>query len=209
MTVETAASQFHPFRAWRSRIRSAAVVLLVIVAVLCTSPLHLPLNNPNEGVRVFAAKALVEHGTFAIDQVTQQWGYIDDKARHNGKLYSSKAPLVSLLAAAAYAVIHPLSGDLARPALTRLCRVAGDILPSLFLVLLLWRSLRRTMKDSFLIDVGVVGIVLGTGVLASLHVLSGHAPAALGPAVVLALCLEPDEARRHRPLTVGALPGMA
>lgn len=183
--------------------RRAMVFAAIVVAALAASPLHLPLNNPNEGVRVFAAKALVEHGAFAIDEVVREWGYIDDKARHDGRLYSSKAPLMSLLGAAAYALVHPFTGDLERPALTRLCRFAGDALPSLVVAFLLWRGLRRRARDPVVADLVTTGAVLGSGVLASLQVFSGHALAALAPAAALLLVLEADEAdvpgeERHR-----------
>lgn len=187
--------------------RTWAVPVAIGACVALASPLHLPLNNPNEGVRVFAAKDLVERHTFTIDAAVAQWGYIDDKAKKDGHLYSSKAPLVSLLAAAGYAVVHPFTGDLSREALTRLCRVTGDALPSLALALLLWRGLRRRLRDPVIADLSTVGIVLGSGVLASLNVLSGHALAALAPAVALVLSRGPaDErapARRHRLAVVG------
>ena len=114
-----------------SRVRTAALAASLVAAVFVSSPLHLPLNNPNEGVRVFSVRALIEHHTFAIDDVIADWGFIDDKARClgdlKGKLCSSKAPLSTLIASAGYAVVHPFSGDLSRPTLTRLCRVSGSV----------------------------------------------------------------------------------
>lgn len=191
------------------KARDAAVPIAIAACVAFASPLHLPLNNPNEGVRVFAARALVEHGTFAIDRVVADWGYIDDKATHGGHLYSSKAPLVSMLAAAGYALLHPFTGDLSRPPLTRVARLFGDVLPSLLVGWVMWRALRRRMRDAMVADLSVVGIVLGSGVLASLHVLSGHALAALAPAAALLLARGPAEelerARRQRLATIGLL----
>ncbi|MBI1949570.1 MAG: hypothetical protein HYS27_28040 [Deltaproteobacteria bacterium] len=191
------------------RARDAAVPIAIAACVAFASPLHSPLNNPNEGVRVFAAKALVEQGTLAIDGVVAQWGYIDDKAKHGGHLYSSKAPLVSLLAAAGYAVIHPISGDLAREPLTRVARLFGDALPSLLIALVVWLGLRRRLADQVIADVSLVGMVLGTGVLASINVLSGHALAALVPAAVLLWARgapeEPSRARRRRLAGLGLL----
>jgi len=182
--------------------RDAAIVLSIVAAVLVTSPLHSGLNNPNEGVRVYGAKALVEDGTFAIDRAVRAWGFIDDKATKDGALYSSKAPLVSLLGAAAYAVVHPVTGDLSRPVLTRLCRAVAAVPVALALALLAWamRQRPRALLSSEDLDRGVndddidltndlflVGLVIGTGVLASLHVTSGHALAAVAPASVIAV----------------------
>jgi hypothetical protein len=174
------------------------------VATLWAAPLHLPLNNPNEGVRVFAAAALVEHGTFAIDDVVKRWGYIDDKAKRGGRLYSSKAPLPSLLAACAYAVVHPFTGDLPRPTLTRLCRLTGDTLPSLVLALLLLLALSRRLADARAAPLVVGALVLCTGTLASMNVLSGHAIAALATALALVLATEQAPSRRQLALLGGA-----
>jgi len=80
------------------------------------------LNNPNELVRVYMARALAEHGTYAIGMrerrsggfrdtgpVYDQWGYVNDKALVcdepgarppdcAGRLYAAKAPGPSFLA---------------------------------------------------------------------------------------------------------------
>ncbi len=181
------------------RARELAVPAAIAACVAMASPLHTPLNNPNEGVRVFAAKAVVEHGTLAIDAVVAQWGYIDDKAQHGGHLYSSKAPLTSLLAAAGYAMVHPVTGDLSRATLTRVARVCGAAVPCLVLAFFAWRGLRRRLREPVIADLSVVGMVLGSGVLASVNVLSGHGIAALVPAVALLYARgAPDEAPRTR-----------
>lgn len=164
-----------------------AFVAAVLACVFVASPLHLPLNNPNEGVRVFAVKALVEHHTFAIDEAVRAWGYIDDKSSHGGKLYSSKAPLSSMVGALAYALVRPFSGDLDRPALTRLTRGAMALV-SLAALFLLWRGLRRRLRDAMVADLVVTGVLFA--VLASLNVLSGHALAAIAPAAALLLVAE-------------------
>lgn len=177
--------------------RTVLAVCAVVAAVLVSSPLHDPLNNPNEGVRVFTVKALVEQHTLAINDVTRAWGFIDDKAVRGGRLYQSKAPLVSLVAAGAYAVVHPFTGDLSRPALTRLCRLSGGAVPVALLLGVTWWALRQRRRpdddDDYdvMVDLVMVGLVLGTGVFASLQVFSGHALAAVAPATVLALARLP------------------
>ncbi len=177
----------------------AAVAACLVVAVISTSPLHSPLNNPNEGVRVFTVKALVEQHTFRIDDVVRTWGYIDDKSTKDGHLFQSKAPLPTLLAAAAYGVVHPFTGDLSRTALTRLCRVSGSLLPTAILLALTWRRLRRRRgnddddgdvnsdTDNTIVDAVMVSLVVGTGVLSTLHVFSGHAIAAAASALLMAV----------------------
>jgi hypothetical protein len=159
----------------------------VLACVFVASPLHAPLNNPNEGVRVFVAKALVEDQTFAIDDAVRAWGYIDDKSVHDGKLYSSKAPLASMVGALAYALVHPFTGDLQRSTLTRVCRGAMAAV-SLAALLLLGRGLRRRIDDIVVADLIVAGVLFS--VLASLNVLAGHAFAAIAPAAALLLVHE-------------------
>lgn len=84
-----------------------------VVAFLyfATSPYHAGLNNPNEMVRVYMTQALLVDHSFAIDTVIARWGGVDDKAVRDGKLYSSKAPLHSLIG------VPPLwlAGTKARP----------------------------------------------------------------------------------------------
>ncbi|MDP2345328.1 MAG: hypothetical protein Q8O67_30570 [Deltaproteobacteria bacterium] len=187
-----------------------AIALALLAAVFVSSPLHSPLNNPNEGVRVFTVRALVEHHTFAIDDVVADWGFIDDKARcESNHRCSSKAPLVSLIAAGAYALVHPFSGDLSRDALTRFCRVTGGVIPAGIALAILWWALRRRAKDAVVVDVAVVSLVVGTGVLASLNVFSGHALAAIAPAAVLALVLLDEVPSRRRLITAAALLSLA
>lgn len=165
-------------------IRSIVFACAIVACVFVSSPLHLPLNNPNEGVRVFAAKALVEHGTFAIDDVVREWGYIDDKSTYQGKLYSSKAPLASMVGALGYALVHPVTGDLERPALTRVCRATLAVF-CLVPLWILWSGLRRRLRDPVVADLVVVGVLFAT--LPHFNVLSGHALAALAPAAAFVL----------------------
>lgn len=179
-----------------NRRRTIVVVVALLCAVFVSSPLHLPLNNPNEGVRVFSVKALVEQHTFAIDDVVRDWGYIDDKAEKDGHLFQSKAPFVALVAAAGYAVVHVVTGPLDRLDLTRLCRLVGGVVPVALALAVAWWALRRERRrddddhadeHAFLVDLVAVAVVVASGVLASLHVFSGHALAAIAPLVVIAL----------------------
>ena len=88
------------------------------------------LNNPNELVRVYMARALLEHRTYAIGErrragasfydtgpIYSDWGYVNDKAlvcddpgaqppACAGKLYAAKAPGASFLAVPVLAVLE-------------------------------------------------------------------------------------------------------
>ncbi|MBI2893472.1 MAG: hypothetical protein HYY06_07960 [Deltaproteobacteria bacterium] len=60
------------------------------------------INNPNEMVRVYMTVSLAEEGSFAIDAIERRWGTVNDKARHAGHVYSSKAPGTSYLGVPVY-----------------------------------------------------------------------------------------------------------
>jgi hypothetical protein len=81
-----------------------------------------PFLSANDRSRWCTVRALVEHGTYAIDEVIQEptWDTID-MVKHDdqgnaaypadqGKLYSSKPPLFSTLMAGEYWLIHKLTG---------------------------------------------------------------------------------------------------
>jgi len=69
-----------------------------------------PFLSGNDRSRWATARALVEHGTFAIDAVVEEpnWDTID-MVKHNGKLYSSKPPLLEILIAGEYWLIHNIT----------------------------------------------------------------------------------------------------
>lgn len=96
-------------------LRRAWPYLLIAWLYVATSPYHRGLNNPNEMVRVYMSVAAVEDGTLAIDPVIRRWGMVDDKAVRDGALYSSKAPLQSLVGVPAYLVAKPLLAALGLP----------------------------------------------------------------------------------------------
>ena len=133
----------------RSNLRWAVYSLLIVVcAALMTArvmsvtngnpsshfdntrPSALPFFGANDKSRIATVRALVEHGTYAIDDIIYQGftydkdgdGYVDygdwytlDRVRHtdrNGELrtYSSKPTLFPTLLAGEYWVIHSLTG---------------------------------------------------------------------------------------------------
>ena len=97
------------------------------------------------------SKAFVERGDFAIDNVVREWGNVNDKAIRNGVLYSSKAPLQSLLGIPIHALHQWFSetSDQKRTATTVL-RLGASVLPGLFLSLFLLALARRFRSQSSL-----------------------------------------------------------
>jgi hypothetical protein len=78
--------------------------------------LQRPFLSSNDRSRWAAARALVEHGTFAIDQIVAEpgWDTIDivqhKDASGEPRLYSSKPPLLSVLLAGEYWLVHRATG---------------------------------------------------------------------------------------------------
>ncbi len=63
------------------RARRYLAPALVGLAYLVVFPYFERLGTPNESVRVWATRAIVAHGTFAIDAVEREWGPVQDRAR--------------------------------------------------------------------------------------------------------------------------------
>ncbi|HTM53638.1 MAG TPA: glycosyltransferase 87 family protein, partial [Pirellulales bacterium] len=78
--------------------------------------LERPFLSANDRSRWATVRALVEHGTYAIDEVTAERGWDTiDMVKHVGPdgkehLYSSKPPLFATLMAGEYWLIHKLTG---------------------------------------------------------------------------------------------------
>ena len=196
---------------------------LIVGLYLITSPYHQGLNNPNEMVRVYMTKAWVETGRFRIDPVIRQWGMVDDKAIRDGNLYSSKAPLQSLVGIPAYAaapaILTVLDSPLTKRTQTWVLRVFGAAIFGIGLcfVLLGWcrrRSVELGASAAYGNAVGL-GLGLGTMIYPYSITFTGHglAAAAAGGCYLAVIVLS-----RRRPrgrgwtaaaLAAGALGGAA
>ena len=75
-----------------SPIRRHAAWGLACLALLVVSPYFERLTNPDENVRVWPTRAVVQHHVLTIYQVQREWGYVDDKAPNEHLIYSEKAP---------------------------------------------------------------------------------------------------------------------
>ena len=171
------------------------------------------LNNPNELVRVYMARAMLEQGTYAIGErrpvrgyyrdggpVYSQWGYINDKAlvcddpRERppacaGKLYAAKAPGASFLAVPVLAALKLVRGrEPSRTADVFVLRWIYCIVPTA----LFWIAMRRFLLRSGVPPPAALACVLA-GALGSLsftygQMFAGHqlASLALGTAFLIA-----------------------
>ncbi len=143
------------------------LLLLLLVAYGWLFVFFERINNPNELVRVYAARALVEERTWSIGRraqfgnvlvdvgpVYRNWGWVNDKAlvcddpgarppACAGRLYAAKAPAASFLGAPVLAVLR-LFGPLRKTPAVFALRWVCVILPSL----LFWLLLRRYLLDA-------------------------------------------------------------
>ena len=134
------------------------------------------INNPNEVTRVYAVAALVDDQSWAIDAPIERWGGVDDKAKRDGKLYSSKAPGTTLVGAPLYRLYRLFGAPLDKRELTWFLRVLVGMPFSLLLLLLVRRELVR-MSDEDRADGVVLCLGLGSMIYPYTLVFAGHAMA--------------------------------
>ena len=182
------------------------------------------LNNPNELVRVYMARAMLEHGTYSIGErravpggfrdggpVYSAWGYINDKAlvcddprarppACSGKLYAAKAPGPSFLAVPVLGALKlALGREPTRTGDVFLLRWVLCIVPTA----LFWLAMRRFLLRSGTPPAAALACVLA-GALGSLsftygQMFAGHqlAALALGTAFLIAFWPKRKIGRAH------------
>ncbi|HEX4404712.1 MAG TPA: hypothetical protein VH560_07780 [Polyangia bacterium] len=202
-----------------STLRRHAAWVLVTLAYLFAFPYFERINNPNENVRIWATRAIVEHGVLNIDGVEREWGYVNDKSKNDWHMYSSKAPGTSLLGVPVLAAQTKLRHLVGWPSpskreTTFWLRLVAVKLP---LVLFLWffaGYVERVTRSATARDLAVVGLGLGTLMYPYGQIFVGHAlaaAAAFGSYMALAPPRGRDEppgiASNRRLMLAGALAG--
>jgi hypothetical protein len=188
-----------------------AVWLLVSAAYLFASPYFERLNNPNENVRVWATRAVVAHGVLNIDDVVREWGYVNDKAKDERHLYSSKAPGVSLLGVPFLFIEMKARGWLGLGPAGKhdtvfWLRLFVVKLPMCaFLWLFGWWVERQT-RSPFARDLCLLALGLGTMLYPYGGMFAGHAPAAAA-AFSAFILMDEDDAPPGRLAVAGLLAG--
>lgn len=196
---------------------------LVLAVYLTVFPFLPALNNPNENTRVYLTMALVDHGTFRLDEVVRRHGWTNDMARvpdGDGRPHyaAAKGPFLSYLGVPIYATQRgilalvgqrpPGPGAPASEAAawlkktTLVLQFFGVHLPCGLFLLALERRLRRWSADPSLRLAAVAAVGLGTNFLAYSFSFVSHAWSAV--AAFLAL----DTIARER-LRARADPGRA
>jgi len=177
--------------------------------------LQRPFLSGNDRSRWCTVRALVEHGTYAIDEIVSQpnWDTID-MVKHDGRgnpapgpdegrLYSSKPPLLPTLMAGEYWLLHRLTGKTlgSHPhELGRILLFTWNVLPFLGYLLVLAGIVERYGRGDFGRVYVVAAGALGTLVTAYAVVFTNHWPAAFATMLALdaTLRIVIDGDRRRR-----------
>lgn len=70
---------------WKRRGLHRLFFVLVFLPMLCVFPYLRQINNPNEFVRVYTVMAMVESGTYRIDEQVATFGWVNDMAKVKSK----------------------------------------------------------------------------------------------------------------------------
>jgi hypothetical protein len=186
-----------------ARLRRAIYSLLIAIAaasttgrILCVASASgkTPFLSANDRSRWSTIRALVDHGTYALDAVVldrrgrfdKDWQTID-MVRHRGRdgqehYYSSKPPLLTTLLAGEYWLIRRLSGaSLAEQPLYigRLMLILNNVLPLMVMLWVLSRLVERYGRTDFGRVFVMATAALGTYLTTFAVTLNNHLPAAI------------------------------
>lgn len=175
-----------------------------------------PFLSANDRSRWANVRALVEHSTYAIDDVVKEplWDTIDQvkHADRDGerRLYSSKPPLLATLVAGEYWVIYQITGETlgTHPySIGRFMLVTINILPLILMYFLIARLVERFAETDWARLFIMACATLGTLLTPFAIVLNNHVPAAVSVAVALyaTVCIWFDDERRWRYFVIGGL----
>jgi hypothetical protein len=149
------------------------------VAYLYFTPYFRQINNPNENVRLYLVRALVDRGSVVIDPEVREWGYVNDRSVYQGRNYSAKAPGTSLTGVPGYwlqkRLFKALRWDLTKARITYVARVTAVVIPTLLFLFFLGRFLGRQGAAPHLRDLTMLGLGLGTPLFAYGTVFVAHA----------------------------------
>lgn len=147
---------------------------LIVVAQAFYLQWHPAYPNPNEVIRLYLARAIVEQGTVQVDAQIARFGQVEDKSFLRGHFYCDKAPGVSFASVPAIALAR-LAGDVDMKTARHLAWYSAILLPSTLLLLSLWRMLGRYGLSDPLRAMLLCGFGLGSLQFTFSTVLFSHA----------------------------------
>jgi hypothetical protein len=200
------------------------------VVFSCVYPYKLALNNPNENVRIYATMAIVEHGTFRLDEIIERQGWVNDMAKVTDAAgvdhyYSVKGPALAYAGVPVYWAFLKIAPTFGHPvptaassreekgwwmrAVTLTIRFVLVQVPCFAFLVWFERWLRPTTKDPILRLSAVAAAGLGTNYLAYSFMVVSHALDAV--TTFLAFAILTSERRKppwSRSLGLAALAGL-
>jgi hypothetical protein len=184
---------------------------LVIGLYLLVFPWHPGLNSPNELCRLWQARAIVEDGKVEINAQLERYGRVGDLSIKDGRLYPSKAPLISFLGAPIYWVQTKLVGQGNVDTVRQLywSRLFICVLPTLLMLVLLRRVLLTYLTPE-IADPLVVTYALGSLAFAYSEMFFSHQLTAVMLFCAFYCCwkIQRGEWRERAWLLAGALAGL-
>lgn len=159
---------------------TAAVLAAVAICYLWVFPYHADVNNPNENVRMYLTKAIVEQGTFTINALEEEYGWINDKAIVGKTLYAAKAPGASFLGVPVYALarwINSIGSDepLRKTQIIYWLRMGTVVVPSILFLLVFFGFTSLFTPSLYLRLLATTGLGLGTMTWTYGEIFAGHA----------------------------------
>ncbi|MDA1163489.1 MAG: hypothetical protein O3B13_10330 [Planctomycetota bacterium] len=141
------------------------------------------LQSANDRSRWCTVWALVERGTYRIDEIDKQHGWTTiDKVLHEGHLYSSKPPLQSTAVAGIYWIVKNVFGlDLLKQTAdtTRVILLIVNWLPMVLSFIVLARLLARSSENQITRLVALATFCCGSLVTGYATTLNNHSVAAM------------------------------
>lgn len=178
---------------WFGDVRRSDQLYVVCLLIIALSAVNIAWNtktsairNTNVGSRFATVQALVDHGTYAIDKT--QYKHTIDKVKIDGKLYSSKPPMLPTLGAGVYYIQKKLTGvEITKKERNVVLTVnlALAMTPHILLMLMFFQLMRVSVRDETVIIVSTFIVAFGFLAAGYATELNNHSVAAMLMTVVL------------------------
>ncbi len=157
-----------------TRLRGLIVRFLFLLCSVFFLQIYPHFISTNEHSRLLLTSAIVDDGTFQIDNALQRYGDSQDKALYNGHYYSDKAIGISLLGVPVYMVLRLINVQPDASLYLFWLRLFCVTIPSICFVVFLSRFWERTFNGRWNISLAFV-YMFGTVVFPySLQFISHH-----------------------------------
>jgi hypothetical protein len=192
-------------------LRRNGWLIAIVAAYLYVFPYFPAIQSANELPRVYLVKAIVDEHTFKIDTGVRQWHETFDVSTVDGHKYSNKAPGSSFLAAPVYAAVELVAGEPSLATTMWICRFVTGVVPTVLLLLLMWRWLARFAPDDDVRRLVLVAYALGSMAMTYSILFYSHQLSAVCLASAWIFAIDVAERRRgvRAMAAVGGLAGAA